>query len=152
MNADDSELNCSDILRLLPHRYPFLLIDRVIEYQPLQSLVALKNVTINEPFFQGHFPDFPVMPGVLIIESLAQAGAALVLKSSPEKTENKIFLFSGIEKIRFRKPVYPGEQLYLEVAYLKNKMNLWKMEARARVGEQTAAQGILTASLVDTEV
>lgn len=152
MNENDSELNCSDILKLLPHRYPFLLLDKVIEYEPLQSLVALKNVTINEPFFQGHFPGFPVMPGVLIIESLAQAGAALVLKSYPEETENKIFLFSGIEKIRFRKPVYPGEQLYLEVSYLKNKMNLWKMEARARVGDQTAVQGILTASLVDTEV
>ena len=151
MNEHDSELACSDILKLLPHRYPFLLIDRVIEFHSLQRLVALKNVTINEPFFQGHFPGFPVMPGVLIIESLAQAGAAMVLKSFPEQTENKIFLFSGIEKMRFRKPVYPGEQLYLHVEYLKNKMNLWKMEAKALVEDQIAAQGILTASLVDTE-
>ncbi|MFW6415423.1 MAG: 3-hydroxyacyl-ACP dehydratase FabZ [Thermodesulfobacteriota bacterium] len=151
MKENDSELACSDIIKLLPHRYPFLLIDRVVEFESLQRLIALKNVTINEPFFQGHFPGFPVMPGVLIIESLAQAGAVLVLKSSPEQTENKIFLFSGIEKMRFRKPVYPGETLYLHVEYLKNKMNLWKMEAKALVEDQIAAQGVLTASLVDTE-
>lgn len=150
MNQTDSGFSGSEIMKLLPHRYPFLLIDRVLEFEPMQRLLALKNVSLNEPFFQGHFPGFPVMPGVLIIEALAQSGATLALKSSPEMGEDKIFFLSGIEKLRFRKPVYPGEQLYLDVTFLKNKMDLWKLEAKAQVEDQIAVQGILTASLVDS--
>jgi 3-hydroxyacyl-[acyl-carrier-protein] dehydratase len=140
-----------EIMDLLPHRYPFLLVDRIVEFNPPNSLTGLKNVTLNEPFFQGHFPGYPVMPGVLIIEALAQAGGILVLKSSSPIPENKIFLFSGIEKVRFRRPVYPGDQLNLHVTFLRRRMNLWKMQAEASVEGHVAAQGVLTAAMVDRE-
>ncbi len=149
--SDGQTIEGVDILRLLPHRYPFLLVDRVLSFKTKEELYAFKNVTLNEPYFQGHFPEYPVMPGVLIVEALAQAGGILVIKSHEEIPENKIFLFSGIEKVRFRKPVYPGDQLLLHVRYLRQKMNTWKMQAEARVGEQVTVQGILTASLVPRE-
>jgi 3-hydroxyacyl-[acyl-carrier-protein] dehydratase len=148
MNNPRGELDAQDILKLLPHRYPFLLVDRVIEFEPFTSLVALKNVTFNEPFFQGHFPENPVMPGVLILEALAQAGGILVLKSNPEGMNDKMFFFTGIEKVRFRKPVTPGDQLVLKVGYLNHKMNIWKMDAKAFVDEKLAAEGILSAAVV----
>ncbi len=148
---ENIEIQSTDILKLLPHRYPFLLVDRVLEFKPGVELLALKNVTLNEPFFQGHFPDYPVMPGVLIVEALAQAGGILVIKSQDMISQDKIFLFSGIEKLRFRKQVYPGDQLLLHVSYLRQKMNIWKMQAEARVLEHIAAQGILTAALVHRE-
>lgn len=138
-----------DILRLLPHRYPFLLVDRIVEFKFGKELIALKNVSMNEPYFQGHFPDYPVMPGVLIVEALAQAGGLLAIKSSPDLTENKIFLFSGIEKVRFRKPVYPGDQLYLHVFHQRSRMNLWKIKAEARVDEQQVTEAELTAAMMD---
>ncbi|MFP4212490.1 MAG: 3-hydroxyacyl-ACP dehydratase FabZ [Desulfohalobiaceae bacterium] len=140
-------LQSLEVLRLLPHRYPFLLVDRILEFTPGQELRAIKNVTLNEPFFQGHFPEYPVMPGVLIIEALAQAGGLLVLKSQQNLPQDRIFMFSGIEKVRFRKPVYPGDQLMLFVSYLKQRMNLWKMQAEASVGQNLAVQGVLTAAL-----
>ena len=140
-----------DILRLLPHRYPFLLVDRILEYEFEKKLVALKNVSMNEPFFQGHFPDFPVMPGVLIVEALAQAGGLLAIKSSPDLPENKIFLFSGIEKVRFRRPVYPGDQLYLHVLHQRHRMNLWKMKTEARVDGHQVTEAELTAAMLDRE-
>lgn len=143
----EAGLQSLEVLKLLPHRYPFLLVDRILDFTPGQELKALKNVTLNEPFFQGHFPEYPVMPGVLIIEALAQAGGLLVLKSQQNIPEDRIFLFSGIEKVRFRRPVYPGDQLFLYVSYLKQRMNLWKMQAEATVNDQMAAQGILTAAL-----
>lgn len=148
---ENIEIQSADILKLLPHRYPFLLVDRVLEFKPGVELLALKNVTLNEPFFQGHFPDYPVMPGVLIVEALAQAGGILVIKSQNMISQDKIFLFSGIEKLRFRKQVYPGDQLLLHVSYLRQKMNIWKMQAEARVQDVVAAQGILTAALVHRE-
>ncbi|MBT8763272.1 3-hydroxyacyl-ACP dehydratase FabZ [Desulfohalobiaceae bacterium Ax17] len=143
------EIVTKDILNLLPHRYPFLLVDRVLEFEPFKYLKAIKSVTINEPFFQGHFPAFPVMPGVLILESLAQAGGILVVKSIPEKMEGKIFLFTGIEKVRFRRSVFPGDQMVLEVGYERHKLNLWKMNAKALVDDKVVAQGILTAAIAD---
>ncbi|WP_456324947.1 3-hydroxyacyl-ACP dehydratase FabZ [Desulfonauticus submarinus] len=145
------EIVSKDILDLLPHRYPFLLVDRVLEYQPFKYIKAIKCVSINEPFFQGHFPSYPVMPGVLILEALAQAGGILVMKSIPEKVENKIFLFTGMEKVRFRKSVFPGDMLSLEVSYEKHKLNLWKMNGNALVNGQVAAQGILSAAIVPRE-
>jgi 3-hydroxyacyl-[acyl-carrier-protein] dehydratase len=138
-------------MRLLPHRYPFLLVDRIEEFEPRNWLTAVKNISLNEPFFQGHFPEFPVMPGVLIIEALAQAGGLLILKSVEEVPQNAIFLFSGIEKARFRKPVYPGDQMILHVRQARHKLNLWKMETEARVDGETAAQAKLTASVVARE-
>ncbi|MFW6323705.1 MAG: 3-hydroxyacyl-ACP dehydratase FabZ [Desulfovibrionales bacterium] len=148
----NGEIDCYDILKLLPHRYPFLLVDRVLEFDPFQSITALKNVTLNEPFFQGHFPEYPVMPGVLILESLAQAGGLLVLKSIPEEVKGKIFLFAGMEKVRFRKPVIPGDQMELRIDYINHKRNLWKMEGKVFVEDKLVAQGILSAAIVDREV
>lgn len=152
--TEDHLLNIksNSILKLLPHRYPFLLVDKVIKFESNKSLEAIKNVTINEPFFQGHFPGYPVMPGVLIIEALAQAGGILIIKSSSHLPKNKIFLFSGIEKARFRKPVYPGDQMHLFVSNIRQRLNLWKMQAEAKVKDKIVAQSILTAALVDREV
>src|SRR5882757_3944755 len=107
-------LDIHEILKILPHRYPILLIDRVLELKPKESIVAIKNVTINEPFFQGHFPGLPIMPGVLIVEAIAQAGGALLLTEIPDR-EQRLMVFTGIEKARFRRPVVPGDQLRLEV-------------------------------------
>ncbi|MDQ7032587.1 MAG: 3-hydroxyacyl-ACP dehydratase FabZ [Desulfonauticus sp.] len=145
------EIVSKDILDLLPHRYPFLLVDRVLEYQAFNYIKALKCVSINEPFFQGHFPSYPVMPGVMILESLAQAGGILVMKSIPEAVDNKIFLFTGMEKVRFRKSVFPGDTLILKVYYEKHKLNLWKMSGKAIVNGEIAAQGILSAAIVPRE-
>lgn len=149
--SGSANLDIRKILNLLPHRFPFLLVDRVLELKKGESIVAIKNVTINEPFFQGHFPSYPVMPGVLIVEAMAQTGGILVIKSFPEIPNNKIFLFSGIEKVRFRRPVYPGDQLILKAFYLKNKLNIWKMKTEAWVGDKLTTDGILTAALVDKE-
>src|SRR6266700_3936491 len=107
-------LDINDILRILPHRYPFLLIDRVVEIVRKQRIVAIKNVTINEPFFAGHFPNLPIMPGVLIVEAIAQAGGALLL-TEVEDRANKLIMFTGIERAKFRRPVVPGDQLRIEV-------------------------------------
>ena len=151
MKTPEAGLASSQILELLPHRYPFLLVDRVVAFEPGTSLEAIKNVTINEPFFQGHFPGYPVMPGVLIVEALAQAGGILVIKSQPHIPQNKIFLFSGIEKMRFRKPVYPGDCLHLYATSIRHKQNIWKMQVEARIDTQIGAQGILTAAMVDRD-
>ncbi|GAB6163171.1 3-hydroxyacyl-ACP dehydratase FabZ [Desulfothermus naphthae] len=145
----DKFMDIRKILELLPHRFPFLLVDRVLEFEKGKSLVAIKNVTINEPYFQGHFPDYPVMPGVLIVEAMAQAGGLLTIYSMENLPEGKLFLFTGIEKVRFRKPVYPGDQLILKAFYLKHKMNMWKMKAEAWVEDKLTTDGILTAALVD---
>lgn len=140
-----------DIMRHLPHRYPFLLVDRVISLDPGKSLVAFKNVTMNEPFFQGHFPGLPVMPGVLIMEALAQAGGIMTLaKFTEEERAGKIFLFSSMEKVRFRKPVVPGDRLYLHCSLLRNKLRLWKMEAKAYVDDKLVAEGELTAAVSES--
>jgi len=125
------------------------MVDRVLEVEPFKYLKAIKSVTINEPFFQGHFPSYPIMPGVLILEALAHAGGILVMKSIPEEMEGKLFLFTGIEKVRFKKSVFPGDQLMLEVFYEKHKLNLWKMSGKATVNGQLVAQGILSAAVAD---
>lgn len=146
------EIVSRDILDLLPHRYPFLLVDRVLSFEPMQAIHAIKSVSINEPFFQGHFPTYPVMPGVLILEALAQAGGILVIKSlPPEETQDKIFLFTGMEKVRFRRPVFPGDQLHLHVRYERHKLMMWKTVGQAMVDDKIVAEGILTASVVPRE-
>jgi 3-hydroxyacyl-[acyl-carrier-protein] dehydratase len=137
-----------EILGLLPHRYPFLLIDRVVEFERGKRLVAIKNVTMNEPFFQGHFPDYPIMPGVLVIEAMAQAGAIIMMNEIPDR-EKKLAVFTGIEKAKFRRPVVPGDQLRIEVDVLSFKPRLGRMEANAFVEGKRACQAILTCSIVN---
>lgn len=141
-------LNIGRILELLPHRYPFLLVDRVVEVCPMSSIKAYKNITFNEPFFQGHFPGTPVMPGVLIIEALAQTGIVLVAHSlsKGETLDDKLCLFTGIEKARFRRPVIPGDRLDMDCTNLQHKFQIWKMDARAYVNGKLAAEATLTAA------
>jgi len=145
----DQQLDIKKILQVIPHRYPFLLVDRITELKPGEKASGLKNVTINEPFFQGHFPGEPIMPGVMIVEALAQVGAVAVL-SMPEN-ENKLALFTGINNFRFKQMVKPGDQLELEIEMTKIRGGLGKGEAKARVEGKTAASGELWFALVDRE-
>lgn len=132
-----NSLDIHEVLKYLPHRYPFLLIDRVLAFTKDKSLTAIKNVTINEPFFQGHFPNRPVMPGVLIIEAMAQACAILSFKSMGTlPTKNSIFYFVGIDKARFKRPVEPGDQLVINVATKRQMKGIWQFETNARVGDE----------------
>src|SRR5437899_11161022 len=144
---DKTTLDIVDIFRILPHRFPFLLIDRVIEIEPKQRIVALKNVTINEPFFGGHFPNLPIMPGVLIVEAIAQAGGALLL-TEVEDRGNKLMMFTGIERARFRRPVLPGDQLRIEVDVKAWRGNAVRMEGIAYVGDKRAAEATVTCQLI----
>jgi 3-hydroxyacyl-[acyl-carrier-protein] dehydratase len=137
------------IMTMLPHRYPFLLVDRVLELVPGERVKAYKNVTINENFFQGHFPGQPIMPGVLILEALAQAGGIFVVQSLGLDCGEKLFLFAGIQEAKFRRPVVPGDQLVLEAKVLRRKMNIWKMQGIATVDGQVAAEGVFSAAVVD---
>ena len=142
--------NIEKIMGILPHRYPFLLVDRVLEIREGESIVALKNVTGNEPFFQGHFPQLKVMPGVLIIEALAQAGGILVFHSFPV-AEKKLVFLSKIDKTKFRKPVVPGDQLEMHVRLLKIKQGFCQIEAKAYVDGQMVTESEIMASLVELE-
>jgi len=136
-----TQMDIHAILEHLPHRYPFLLIDRVLSVEPGKNIVALKNVTINEPFFPGHYPHHPVMPGVLIIEAMAQAAALLTFKSSEKKPDaNTLYYFVGIDGARFKRPVGPGDQLILKVEILRNMRGLWKFKAVAEVDGLVAAE------------
>uniref|UniRef100_B8HK59 3-hydroxyacyl-[acyl-carrier-protein] dehydratase FabZ n=1 Tax=Cyanothece sp. (strain PCC 7425 / ATCC 29141) TaxID=395961 RepID=B8HK59_CYAP4 len=141
-------LTVEEIQNLLPHRYPFLLVDRIIEHVPGQRAVGLKNVTVNEQFFQGHFPGRPIMPGVLIVEAMAQVGGIVLMQMGG--LEGKLSLFAGIDKVRFRRPVVPGDQLILtaELLWVKQR-RFGKMQTRAEVGGELAAEGELMFSLVD---
>lgn len=142
-------LESKDIMGIIPHRYPFLLVDRILEVQQGQKAVGIKNVTVNEPFFQGHFPGNPVMPGVLIVEALAQVGAVAIL-SMPEN-KGKLGLFAGIDGFRFRRPVVPGDILRLEVTLTKVRGPIGKGSARAEVNGQTVAEGELLFALVNPD-
>jgi 3-hydroxyacyl-[acyl-carrier-protein] dehydratase len=139
-----------EILGFLPHRYPFLLIDRIVEFEPTRRLVALKNVTINEPFFQGHFPGYPVMPGVLVVEAMAQAGAVLLLSEIPDR-HNKLAFLTGIDKAKFRRSVTPGDQLRIEVEVLSFRTRAGKMASRAYVDGKLACEAELTCMIVPRE-
>ena len=136
-------LEIQEIMALLPHRYPFLMIDRVLDYTPGESLTAIKNVTINEPIFTGHFPNMPIFPGVLILEALAQATGILGFKTVTERSENELYLFAAIDEARFKKPVVPGDQLVLEVKFLKERRNLWKFYGEAKVDGQVVCSAEL---------
>lgn len=141
---EDSSMDLQRIQVFLPHRYPFLLIDRVLEHVPGESLVALKNVTINEPFFQGHFPGRPVMPGVLLIEAMAQAAGVLTFRTADAEPDvHSTFYLVGIDKARFRAPVVPGDQLLLKVRFERRIRTIWKFEAEASVAGKTMASAEL---------
>jgi len=141
-------LDINEILKYLPHRYPFLLVDRVLSCEPGKDITAIKNVTINEPFFGGHFPHYPVMPGVLIIEALAQAAALLTLKTANLQTnEDSLYYFVGIDRARFKKPVQPGDQLILKATILRERIGIWKYSARAEVDGRIAAEAELMCTM-----
>jgi len=148
MEQNFSSLRIHEILKLMPHRYPFLLVDRVIESDGRKRMVAIKNVTINEPFFQGHFPEYPVMPGVLVVEALAQVGV-LLLFSAVENGDSKLVYFSGIDNCRFRHPVVPGDQLRLEIDVIRARDRYFKMNGNALVDGVLVAEAELSCALVE---
>jgi 3-hydroxyacyl-[acyl-carrier-protein] dehydratase len=140
-------LDIQEILGFLPHRYPFLMLDRVIEFERAKRLVAIKNVTINEPFFQGHFPSYPIMPGVLVVEAMAQAGGIIMLAEIVDR-EKKLVVFAGIERAKFRRPVTPGDQLRIEVEVLSMKSRAGRIEGRATVDGKLVCEATLTCHVV----
>ena len=144
-------LTIHEIMKLLPHRYPMLLVDRILELEPGQRIVGLKNVSANEQFFQGHFPGAPVMPGVLIVEAMAQCSAVLFLRDLPER-DSKLFLFGGVDKARFRRPVIPGDQLILECTMLQRRSNTVKMKGTARVDNQVVAEAEMLSVMTERPV
>jgi len=146
--AETMVLDIEGIKAVLPHRYPILLVDRVLELVPGESIVAVKNVTADEPVFSGHFPAYPVMPGVYLVEALAQAGAIMMIKSM-EDGQGKIPLFAGIDRARFRRQVVPGDQLILQVRLVKARGATCKLSGRALVGDQVAAEAEIMAMLGD---
>jgi len=141
-------MDINAIVNCIPHRYPFLLVDRILELEEGRRIVAVKNVTMNEHFFQGHFPGAPVMPGVLIVEAMAQAGAVLLLHDMEDR-DSKLILFTGIDKARFRRPVVPGDQLRLTLEVLKRRTKVFKLKAIAEVDDQLVAEAEIMSSLVD---
>jgi 3-hydroxyacyl-[acyl-carrier-protein] dehydratase len=140
-------LGQAEIQRLLPHRYPFLLVDRILEIEPGKRIVGIKNVTANEYFFQGHFPGRPIMPGVLIMEAVAQVGGILALLATPFNQGNPSLFLMGIDKVRFRQPVVPGDQLRIEVETLRAGKKFWKMQGKAFVGETLVVEGEVMAAV-----
>ena len=140
-------LDIGDIMAILPHRFPFLLIDRLMEIERKKRIVALKNVTINEPFFAGHFPNFPIMPGVLIVESIAQAGGALLLTEIPDRV-NKLMVFTGIDRAKFRRPVVPGDQLRIEVNVINWRPRAVRMDGRVTVEGKLVCEARVMCQLV----
>ncbi len=145
--AGSTVLDITQIQGILPHRYPFLLIDRVISLTPRQKIVALKNVSATEPHFAGHFPGYPIMPGVLMVEAIAQAGGALLLTEIPDR-DNKLMVFTGIERARFRKPVVPGDQLRIEVEVLVWRNNATRMQGKVYVGDKLVCEAVVSCQLV----
>ncbi len=142
-------MDIARIMSLLPHRYPFLLVDRVVECVPGDHIVAYKNVTINEAFFQGHFPGAPVMPGVLVLEALAQTGGLLALSDSKEDFSNKLFLFTGLDGVKWRKQVMPGDRLELHCSNIRRRMMLCKMDAKAYVDGKLCCEAQISAAIAD---
>ncbi|MDO8410232.1 MAG: 3-hydroxyacyl-ACP dehydratase FabZ [Phenylobacterium sp.] len=151
VNESPTEIDITEIVKRIPHRYPFLLVDRCEDYKASESIVGIKCVTINEPFFQGHFPDYPVMPGVLIIEALAQTGAVLMSKSLDVDVAGKTILFISLDNCRFRNPVRPGDVLRMPVEVVRHRGDLFKFKGRAMVGDKIAAEAEFAAMVVATQ-
>ncbi len=149
LSADGSVVDIARIMRVIPHRYPFLMIDRVVDVVRNQSAVGIKNVSVNESFFAGHFPNHPVMPGVLIIESMAQTAAVLVVETLGPEWEGKLVYFMSIEGAKFRRPVVPGDQLRIHVTKERNRGNVWKFHAVARVDDTSVAEATYAAMIRD---
>lgn len=144
--ATPDSMEIKEILQMLPHRYPFIMVDRILEIESGKSIVGLKNVTINEPFFQGHFPEKPIMPGVMILEGMAQVGGLLAYYTAKEMIGSKLIYFAGMDGVRFRRTVVPGDQIIFELKVLKRKGKIWKMDGRALVDGQLAAEAQLLAA------
>ena len=143
-----NRMETQEIMEHLPHRYPFLLIDRIVSYEPGKEIVALKNVTINEPYFTGHFPHHPVMPGVMIVEAMAQASAILAFKSFDLKSNaNSVYYFVGIDEARFKKPVMPGDQLIIKAQVVRNLRGIWKFTSQALVDEAVVSEAELMCTM-----
>ena len=151
MSEKITDIDIVRIMEMIPHRYPFLMIDRMVEVIPDVSAVSIKNVSINEPFFQGHFPRHPVMPGVLIIEAMAQTSAVLVTQTMGEKSEGKMVYFMSVEQARFRKPVTPGDSLLIMITKFQNRGAVWKFKGEAHVGETLMAEATFTAMILDND-
>ena len=151
VNDDPTAIDITELVKRIPHRYPFLLVDRCEAYKPSDSIIGIKCVTINEPFFQGHFPDYPVMPGVLIMEALAQTGAVLMSKSLDVDVAGKTIFFVSLDNCRFRNPVRPGDVLELHVKVVRARGDLFKFSGQAKVGDKVAAEGEFAAMVVATQ-
>lgn len=143
------QLDINEIMKILPHRYPFLMVDRIIEMEPGVRCVGIKNITVNEPFFQGHFPGHPVMPGVLIIEAMAQVAGIMAYLASDEEIRARVTYFMAIDNARFRKPVSPGDQLRIEVSTTMNRRGIWGIAAKAFVDETLVTEADLKATFAD---
>lgn len=150
VNESSTDIDITEIVERIPHRYPFLLVDRCEDYKASESIVGIKCVTVNEPFFQGHFPDYPVMPGVLIVEALAQTGAVLMSKSLNVDVAGKAIFFVSLDNCRFRSPVRPGDVIRLHVEVLRARGDLFKFKGVAKVGDKTAAEAEFAAMVVET--
>jgi 3-hydroxyacyl-[acyl-carrier-protein] dehydratase len=151
VNEIPTDIDITEVLARIPHRYPFLLVDRAEDYKPHQSITGIKCVTVNEPFFQGHFPDYPVMPGVLIVEAMAQTGAVLMSKSLDVDTKGKTIFFVSLDNCRFRTPVRPGDVIRMPVEVLRARGGLFKFRGTAMVGDKIAAEAEFAAMLVETQ-
>ncbi len=145
-------LDITRIMEMIPHRYPILLVDRLIDYVEGESAVGLKNVTMNEPHFMGHFPGIPVMPGVLIVEAMAQTSALLVVQTLGKEAQGKVVYFMTIDDCRFRKPVVPGDSLHIHVEKIKNRGSIWKFKCEAKVDGKVCAEAVISAMLTDQDV
>lgn len=147
--AKKDPINIQSIMAMIPHRYPILLVDRILDYKEGEWAVGLKNVTFNEPHFMGHFPGFPVMPGVLIVEAMAQTSAALVVKTLGDDAAGKLVYFMSIDEARFRRPVTPGDSLHIHVTVLKNRGSVWKFKGEAKIGDAIHAEATYSAMIMD---
>ena len=150
LNANNAVVNnIEEIINMIPHLYPILLVDRIVDFVPDKSITAIKNVTFNEPHFMGHFPDKPIMPGVLIVEAIAQASAVFTVKTLGDEAKGKLVYFMSIDQAKFRKPVTPGDTVYLEVEKIQNRGAVWKFAGVAKVDGKKVAEATVTAMIID---
>lgn len=149
--SENEIIDINEIMGMIPHRYPFLLVDKIVEFEPGERAIGLKNVTMNEPHFMGHFPGAPIMPGVLIVEALAQTAGLVVIKSMTETAKDKMVYFMTIDNARFRKPVVPGDHLYLHVEKIQSRGSVWKFKGYGKVGDKICAEAVFSAMIADKD-